>query len=167
MKVITLNRTPSHPSLFAAACIYLIGSFAGCGGPTTDYAKLGLVEVSGTVTLDGDPIEGAAVYFYEEDQRYCFGVTDADGRYQMMLNSEKSGVTTGEKLVKISTTSNPLGESADGGMEEEDPDAKPKTADEKIPPCYNKKSELRVTVSESDSSMDFDLQSNCSTTSAS
>lgn len=143
----------------------------GCGGgPVTDYSSLGLVEASGTVTLDGEAVEGAAVYFYASDETYCFGVTDASGRYNCMLNSEKSGITPGRKRVEISTTSNPLGDAAEvfsSEEDEEDPDAKrKKDPDEKIPNCYNTNSKLQVTISESDSGLDFDLKSDCSTTSS-
>ena len=37
---------------------------AGCGGSIeADYSKLDLVDVSGTVTLDGQPLSGATVVF--------------------------------------------------------------------------------------------------------
>lgn len=149
----------------------LVAALVGCGGQNADYGQLGLVSISGTVTLDGEPVAGAAVYFYEPDESYCFGVTDAMGEYTMMLNSEKSGVTPGKKTVKISTASNPLGdaaESPEGEMaEEEDPDAKAGGASEQIPACYNKDSKLEIDVSASDSSLDFELKSDCSTVSPS
>ncbi len=148
-------------TLIASAALLL----TGCGGPTADYAKLGLVEISGTVTLDGKPVEGAAVYFYEPDERYCFGVTDAAGRYTAMLNSEKSGVTPGEKRVEITTASNPLGEAA-ALMEEIDPDEGGDGDEELIPSAYNSASKLTVTIESSDSALDFELKSDGSTTSA-
>lgn len=135
-------------------------------GPQADYAKLGLVEVSGTVTLDGAPVEGAAVYLYAADETYSFGVTDSSGNYTMMLNSDKSGVMPGEKRVEISTMSNPLGEAADAGEMEEDPDAAPAGKSEKIPACYNAETKLKVNITSADSSFDFELKSDCSTTSA-
>lgn len=136
----------------------------GCGGPSADYAKLGLVEISGTVTLDGVPVEGAAVYFYEPDERYCFGVTNSRGRYTAMLNSEKSGVTPGAKRVEITTRRNPLGEAA--AMAEEDPDAEADKLEEKIPAAYNEKSKLEVVIETSDNALDFELKSDGSTASA-
>ncbi|MEZ6135689.1 MAG: carboxypeptidase-like regulatory domain-containing protein [Pirellulaceae bacterium] len=153
----------------------LAGLMLGCSsGPVADYSKLGLVEISGTVTLDGTPIAGAAVMLMDAEERYSFGVTDSTGKYRLMLNSEKSGVVPGEKRVEISTTRNPLGEGASSGeqgeLEEEgDPDASPAkstNSGEKIPACYNSKSKLRVTITESDSALDFDLKSDCSTTAA-
>lgn len=145
----------------------LIGcSLVGCStGPKADYSKLGLVEISGTVTLDGEPVSDAAVYMYEPDERYCYGVTDASGRYVMMLNSEKSGVTPGTKRVEIWTSRNPLGDAAEDGASqavEEDPDAKPnKARGEKIPACYNANTQLELEVSDSQSDVDFELTSDC------
>lgn len=138
----------------------------GCStGPVADYSKLGLVEISGTITLDSTPIEGAAIYLIDDQERYSFGVTDAAGRYKLMLNSEKSGIVPGAKHVEISTVRNPLGDAEDDGGDEEDPDAMTEKV-EKIPECYNKKSTLDVTITTSDSSLDFDLKSDCSTTAA-
>jgi len=155
---------------WAISVCLMVSLLAGCSyGPQADYSKLGLVQVSGTVTLDGTPVAGAAVFFMEEDETYSFGVTDSNGRYTLQLNSEKSGVIPGEKRVEISTVRNPLGDAASTGEggEEEDPDAKPASQSEQIPACYNSQSELRVTVTSSDSSMDFELKSDCSTKQAS
>ncbi len=156
-------------NLFIVLSFCLAGLFVGCGvGPVTDYSQLGLVEVGGTVTLDGKPVDGAAVYFYAEDETYCFGVTDAAGRYDCMLNSEKSGITPGEKRVEISTASNPLGDAAelfsDGIEAEEDPDARRVNNNgEEIPACYNSNSTLTVIVSEAVRELNFGLKSDCST----
>lgn len=154
---------------FVTVCLgcMLIAGLMGCGGPPqANYGKLGLVEISGTVTLDGNPVDKAAVYFYAEDETFCFGVTDSSGHYTMMLNSEKSGVTPGEKRVEISTSSNPLGEAAEDTEEdeEEDPDAGSARATEQIPDCYNSKSSMKITISSADSDLDFQLKSDCSST---
>lgn len=144
----------------AAVCLFALA--AGCGGPpSADYGSLGLVEISGTVTLDGQPLSGALVKFVAPDETYCTGITDRSGHYTMMLDSRKSGVIPGEKLVQISSRTPPSEEG--GGELEEDPDAKPKEP-EKVPACYNKDSVLKIKVTASDSAMDFDLKSDCSTT---
>lgn len=181
MKTHQARATNRYQSLQAIkvwlfACAAAVLSVGCSGGPTADYSKLGLVSVSGTVTLDGNPVPKAAVFFINEtDKTHCYGVTDDSGRYTMMLNSEKEGVIPGEKRVDIWTSKNPLGDagsstSADGGEElaaEEDPDAAPKKAkNEKIPVCYNSRSKLRVNVESSDNALDFNLKSDCTTTSA-
>ncbi|GAB5403956.1 MAG: hypothetical protein Aurels2KO_21870 [Aureliella sp.] len=162
-----MTNTAKLPAILS---VFLTSLAIGCGGgPATDYSQLGLVQVAGKVTLDGKPVEGAAVFFFADDETYCFGVTDSNGRYSCMLNSEKSGITPGEKRVEISSTRNPLGDAAEmqGDGLEEDPDApRQKKNVEKIPECYNSGSKLKVTISESDSNFDFDLRSDCSSVSA-
>lgn len=141
------------------ATLLLFALVSGCDqAPKADYASLGLVEISGTVTLDGKPLEAGLVKFVAPDETYCTGVTDSSGRYTMMLDSRKSGVIPGEKVVEISSRTPPS-----EGEAEEDPDAKPQEP-EKVPACYNQESKLKISVTHSDSAMDFDLKSDCSTT---
>jgi hypothetical protein len=148
---------------------YLFGllvtaSMLGCGGaPTADYEKLGLVDISGTVTLDGAPLADAVVMFEAPDTTFCYGTTDAQGRYVLKLNSEKMGVIPGPKIVRISTTASTGEEEGGGAAEEVDPDAAGGNREEKVPACYHKDSKLTVTVADSDPELDFDLQSDCST----
>lgn len=150
-----------------AACLTLVAvvATAGCGNSLNpDYEKLGLVEISGIVTLDGEPLPGAVVKFEAPDTTFCYGTTDESGKYALKLNSEKYGVTPGEKTVRISTTAS-TGEEEGSAGEEDDPDAKPtKSKEEMVPACYHKDSKLKVSVTESDSSLNFDLKSDCSTT---
>ena len=130
----------------------------GCSDPlATDYSGLGLVEVSGTVTLDGDPLPGATVIFEADDQTYSFGRTDASGRYELMFNSEKSGVIPGRKIVRI--TMGPVGEEADAGEPDEGEDS-PALPGVAIPARYNAQSELTADVSAEHNEFDFDLLSN-------
>lgn len=86
--------------LFAA----LFGCHRAVSGPAT-------VEVSGTVTLDGSPIEGANVVFYPgsggDDSRLASqAVTDAQGRFRLSTHvgggKFKSGIVPGQYLVGIS-----------------------------------------------------------------
>ncbi len=159
----TVSRTAAIFGLWVAS--------TGCStGPKADYSKLGLLEISGMITLDGQPVPQAAIFFYRQDETYSYGITDATGRYVAMLNSEKSGVLPGEKRIEISTVHSPIpgGLSGDEQAIEEDPDlpTKQKTKGEKIPACYNSKSMLKVDISRRDAHLDFDLKSDCSTTSA-
>ncbi|GIX03488.1 MAG: hypothetical protein KatS3mg113_0494 [Planctomycetaceae bacterium] len=67
--------------------------------------------VSGTVTLDGQPLQGAIVYFAPTQATYpdgkqapartSIGVTDQQGRYTMMYYEKTPGVATGMCLVWI------------------------------------------------------------------
>lgn len=138
---------------------------AGCGSRRhADYSGLELVEVRGTVTLDGKPLRGAQVVFEAADRTYSCGRTDAAGRYQLAFNSEKSGVPPGVKIVRIRTL----------GAGDEDESAAPEGNDgsaassgEMLPACYNSKSQLQVTVEGRSQTFNFDLKSDRSTQSAS
>lgn len=141
--------------------LLVVTLICGCGtGVQTDYSKLGLVEVSGNVTLDGQPLSGATIMFEAPDSTYSYGTTDSSGNYQMMLNSEKSGVIPGPKTVRIVTGA--VGDMAEGGEEEEGEEEAPSSA-AAVPSCYNKKSKIEIQV-ESSTTLDFDLKSDCSTT---
>ena len=79
-----------------------------------------------------------------------------------MFNSEQSGVATGEKIVRIQ-----LGRAFSDG-EDEGSDAESLTADSgELPSSYNRDSQLAVTVDAGIQTINFDLNSDGSTTSAS
>lgn len=141
--------------------------FAGCSTkPQVDYSKADLVEVTGKVTLDGEPLSFAVLSFDSPNDQFSFAMTDADGVYQLKFDSEKTGCTKGPKVVRISTNRKILGlnvaeEAGEGGEETENQNG-PEANIERVPECYNKESKLKVTVTESDTSFDFDLNSDCS-----
>lgn len=71
--------------------LLLVAAFAGCSPPPRT------IEVSGRVTLDGQPVERALVLFltpYQND-RPAFGVTDADGRYELSTYFSKNDIPLG------------------------------------------------------------------------
>jgi hypothetical protein len=77
-------------------------AFVGCGS-----GKLKTVNVTGIVTLDGQPVEGASVRFNPVDQAMghpAFGKTDVSGRYhlQTILGEVDAGTTPGLYMVTIS-----------------------------------------------------------------
>lgn len=149
----------------------------GCGrnGLEPDYDKLGLVEVSGRVTLDGQPLSGVQVVFEESQFIYSYGDTDQEGRYQLMFDSRKSGIMPGKKTVRfrprtISETEGGAGEGRAGGggagePESDDPDVS-SGGQSPIPDCYNRGSKIQVEVTPSTKSFNFSLKSDCSTTSS-
>lgn len=138
-----------------------VSLLAGCGGPpTADYSGLNLVNVSGTVKLDGQPLPSAVVTFDQPDGQFSYGMTDSNGSYSLQIDSHQKGVTPGEKIVRISTTRKILGLNATEGGEGDPANAKPKdSAGEKVPAKYNKASELKVTVAPDKAQHDFDLTS--------
>lgn len=150
---------------------------AGCSTtPQMNYSKVDLVAVSGTVTLDGEPLVNAVVTFESTtDGTYSFAQTDSSGYYSLQFDSVKDGVSPGTKKVEFSTTRKILGlntddeggdgesgEAGEGSAESDSPDP----SVEWVPECYNKDSKLQVEVTSQTSTFNFDLKSDCSTTGA-
>lgn len=166
-KIKQSTRSRCNPKRWAASlCIAMM---VGCSvAPQTDYGKLGLIDVTGVITLDGNPLPYAVVTFEDpETGQFSYGQTDESGYYEMQLDTEMSGVVPGDKVVRISTTKKILGLNSgeEGGASEgeaEEGDAEPSAADtshELVPAKYNKDSELRASVSASETTFDFDLKS--------
>jgi len=119
---------------------------AGCSGRRSDLA-----DVSGLVTLDGEPLPMATVVFQPDSAGPAsYGLTDQQGRYTAMYDVGISGAVVGMHTVKIST------------FQEKDPDAEPPiaAAPEILPARYNKTSELRAEVTDSGvNEINFPLES--------
>lgn len=150
-----------------ACCLFL----AGCSATNSiDYGKVTLVNVSGTVTLDGQPLAEAVVTFEnQETGTMSFARTNSSGSYTLQFDSEKDGVTPGQKLVRFSTTRTILGLRGEDGAEEGEASTEGPQADRKqelVPECYNGKSTLTVEITPDSTTVDFDLTSDCSTTGA-
>ena len=167
-----LNRHCLHILVFLSAFAFT----CGCGsGLKTDYAQLGLIDVTGQVKFDGQPLPDAYVKFEAEDGTYSFGKTDSGGYYKLWFNTEKTGIVPGEKTVRI-RLSGAFG--AEGGMldgkgsgsgeggsyEEENLNDGPEV--EEIPDSYHSKSKLKVNVSSGSSRVNFDLAADGSTVAA-
>lgn len=80
---------------------------SGCGGSSNPR---GTVAVSGTVTVGGQPLPGASVYFMGDDFT-GFSLTDSAGRYQLV-----DGARPGANKVFISKIEAP-GLTGDAGSE--------------------------------------------------
>ena len=76
-----------------ALCLVVI---SGCG--YTDVAP-----VTGTVTLDGQPISGASITFQPESGRPSYGGTDQNGNYKLFYSMEQNGAVIGACTVSVST----------------------------------------------------------------
>jgi hypothetical protein len=129
----------------AARCWTLILScllIAGCG------SNSGLARVKGKVTLNGQPLEGATVTFQPTaaDGSPSSGVTDADGRYELMFTFDTPGAMPGEHVVSIGTAGTDID---DEGYEVERP--------ERVPAKYNRQTTLKRTVKPGRNTIDFPL----------
>lgn len=81
-----------------------LAAVVGCGGD----GKLSVYPVSGTVLLNGKPLEGASVCFYPKDEAVVAaktplpqGTTDASGKFQLKTYEENDGAPAGEYGVSI------------------------------------------------------------------
>lgn len=105
--------------------------------------------VSGTITLDGQPLERASVLFLPDKGRPSFSVTDNRGYYTLIYSMNNNGAEVGPCTVKITTKLPPAGT--------DDDDAKP--APEKVPTRYAKEP-VKVTVEPKSNKIDIALTSN-------
>jgi len=134
----------------------LLGVLAGCGQPSGPE----LYDVSGAVTLDGQPVKNGEVVFRAEDGQ---GQTAAgkivDGRYEL-----KAG--PGAKRVEISSMQKVPGAVGAPGTPG-DPVSDTNPADvlaESIPAKYNSDSELKAEVAaNNDNVFDYTLTTSSST----
>ncbi len=119
----------------------------------TRYESQTWHNVSGTVTLDGQPLAGALVRFVGKDRIPSSGVTDAGGVYHLQFDTLQSGITGGAKQVEIRTR-----------FRSEDTDSREGTGTEvepveRLPSKYNDDSTLTASVSATSTRFDFDLKS--------
>lgn len=122
---------------------------AGCGGGPDDAPKT--VEVTGIVTMQGNPVADASVVFIPKSGPSAVGSTDATGKYSLKTG-KAIGAIPGSHLVTITSG----GEIPMPGTEE----AKADQAKPLIPPSYGdpKKSGLSAEVQDSGANViDFKL----------
>lgn len=121
----------------------ILGVVPGCGGkPAT---------VSGTVTLDGKPVERGTVAFTPvEKGMMAQGEIESDGSYTLHTNLDK-GLTPGEYTVRV--ISRQPGESTGGGP--------PMPGEYIVPRKYSQASTsgLRFEVTTGRNTIDLDLSS--------
>jgi len=115
--------------------------FVGC------YRSAGpeLAPVTGTVTLDGKPLDRATVMFQPASGRPSFGTTDKDGKYAMRYTIERLGVMPGTSTVSITSV-----------VED---DQGNKVRGELLPRKYHSQTELTADVQAQASVFDFKLVS--------
>ena len=86
-----------HLLLFVLLGLFVI---SGCGRPKID----GLVPVRGTITFNGEPLEGASIGFapkeFKPGDRLGTGKTDTQGRFELRTIGE-FGVLPGEYVVVV------------------------------------------------------------------
>jgi hypothetical protein len=126
---------------------------SGCGrtGPE-------LVAVTGKVTMDGQPVHGAAITFRPQGEKgtASYGGTNKDGVYTLLFTRDSSGAMPGEYFVDIETTKPDKSAVADNkaqGLPEPPPFVP-------IPKKYRGAEQLKATVKSGESNViNFELTS--------
>lgn len=131
--------------LLAAACVFL----CGCG------SSIDGVQLTGSVTFDGQPVETGKITFEPQQGGTMTIATITDGTYQ--LPSERPA-TPGKYLVRITadrSTGRMIG--ADSRSQEDQP---AEEIVQYLPEKYNLRSQLFIEVTEDQVKHDFTLTSN-------
>lgn len=123
------------------ALVVLFAAVVGCQqvGP-----ELGTV--TGTVTMDGQPLEGATIAFHPATGRASIGSTDSQGKYELGFTMNEKGALLGKHTVRITVTRD------DEGEEGEETPAE-------LPARFNTESELTADVAAGENVIDFALES--------
>ena len=138
-----VNRPPASIQFTIVALFSLL--CGGCGAANLP----GLGFVSGTVTLDGQPLENVLVSFAPENGRPSTGITDSSGNYELNYIRDTKGAIPGTHRVRITT------------LQEAPSDQDPTAAvQEKIPAKYNVNTTLTAEVNADENTFDFALESN-------
>ena len=125
---------------------------AGCGGASNPNANL--IPVTGTVTMDGKPLEGASVTFMGPGQGGS-GVTDAAGKYEITHFRAGKGVDAGDYSVLISKLVMANGSPIPPGTES----AADLNTKELVPQQYNAVTTLKANVKAGAPPIDFAIKS--------
>ncbi len=131
-------RRPKLQFLSGLMAVAALMTATGCGG-SGDRPNLGLV--SGVVTLDGKPLSGASVSFNQAGFRPSIGMTDNEGRYELVYLRDIKGATLGKHVVKIklvSLSGEPI---------------------KQLPKKYNSDSQLNYEVKAGENEFNFELKS--------
>ena len=100
-----INSQRSSFSIFSfflfLGTLSISGQIIGCDRPSN------IVPVTGTVLLDGKPLEGAAVLFHPEaDERPAVGITDNLGNFHLTTRTQGDGGCVGINRVSITKERN-------------------------------------------------------------
>lgn len=124
------------------AALTLIAATLMCGCDDSN-------RVTGRVTLDSEPVPEAIVQFTPQDSggRIALGRTDANGNYRLKSSRNISDVSPGKYRVAITTSDLIAGDDSEGE----------RMSPEKVPPQFNKDSELIREIKEGSNEINFEL----------
>jgi len=101
-KELKVNISGIHSQIAGLCFVVLL--LTGCGGGA-DYKVPELMEVSGTVILDGEPLSNTTVIFTPQagtGGTGAIGVTDSSGKYTLNHQSGNPGIESGKYDVTFS-----------------------------------------------------------------
>lgn len=135
-----------HSSLqFVVTAVVSVFLSLGCGRSGPELAT-----VTGTVTLNGEPVSGVRVTFVPEDQGSpSYGATGPDGVYRLLFNQSRAGAELGTHHVLIESAEP---ETYDSGKPI---DSAPIV---KVPAKYRQPGALTADVYSGRNEFDFDLE---------
>ena len=138
--VISHSAAVRGRSLLAAGLVLGLLVISGCGSaPDEDLPPRSTV--TGTVTLDGQPLEGASVMFTpQEGGALSTGTTDETGKYKLSYGPSEEGAAIGRHKVRISKH----GEGDD--------------TNDSVPEKYNAATILEEEVTDGENVINFDLK---------
>ncbi len=123
-----------HRLVIASVALVCPAIVIGCsGGPAANPNRPATVAVSGTVTYNGQPVDGATVTFLPQkpDGTGASGLTDAAGKFTLTAFAPGDGAVPGSYLVTVIKT-----EVAGGGAVQEDSEATPAAHKSLLPEKY-------------------------------
>lgn len=127
-----------------SSCVVLLASLsflAGCG------ANDGMITISGSVTLDGEPVEDGSISLMPIKGGGMGGGFIENGYYTAKSSPGEMAVQIhSSKMVK---KKNPSREEVERGLTEDSVSI--------IPPVYNRQSKLRITVAPDQKNFEFNL----------
>lgn len=139
-----------------------VAMLAGCGGAPTDLPELG--QVSGVVTLDGNPLEGATVTFLPQtgSGNASRAATAADGSYELVYSGMNVGAVIGNHRITIVLGEEGQPEIPEGvdldNLSEEQANQYLSTGPS-LPVRYNDETELVAEISAGPNTVNFELTS--------
>jgi hypothetical protein len=134
-------------TFFFLFAVIILGTLGGCGDP------LNRQEVTGTINLKGQPVEDGLINFEALDgQKTGDGAQIVKGKYRI---PREKGLSPGRYKVFIIAGN---GKSGEGNASPDSPNAGTPFARERIPPEYNKESNVIKEVKKGEANQfDFNI----------
>lgn len=154
------SRRIVHFALFATFAALIIG----CGQTPLPAT------VEGTLRLDGKPLDNCLVVFYPEpkkdqpDRPRSVGITDAEGKFRLRCDDQRSGASTGWHRVTIRDLSASTGvrRRDHGTVDAADAPASPppRARPSRVSPRYSSPTDtpLRKEINQGDQIIDLDIR---------